>query len=89
VDLSAPAVDVIGAHPLSPTLTARWSGTSFATAMVSGGYALLKQRSPAAGVGAQLGRLETTAVNVDALNAGLSGRIGRGRVNLDAATAAD
>ena len=89
VDLSAPAVDVIGAHPLSPTLTARWSGTSFATALVSGGYALLKQRSPAAEVGAQLERLGTTAVSVDVFNAGLAGKIGRGRVNLDAATAVD
>ena len=87
VDVSAPAVEVVGAHPLSPTLTARWSGTSFATALATGGYALVKQRTPTAEVGTLLERLTTTSTNVDAFNAGFAGKIGRGRLNLDAATA--
>jgi subtilisin family serine protease len=86
VDLSAPAVEVIGAHPLSPTLTARWSGTSFSTALVTGGYALLKQRTPSAEVGTLFERLMLTATNVDGFNVGFAGKIGRGRLNLDAAT---
>ena len=87
VDLSAPAVEVIGAHPLSPSLTARWSGTSFATALVSGGCALVKQRTPAAEVSQIFDRLTATSTNVDAFNSGYAGKIGRGRLNLDAATA--
>lgn len=39
VDLAAPAVQVIAAHPNGRTAYAYWSGTSFSSALVSGGLA--------------------------------------------------
>jgi len=88
VDLCAPGEDLLGAHPRSPTGYARWSGTSFATALVSGGVAVMlgAERVP---YGPVVARLMATAVPVDAVNPGDEGRLGAGRVNLDAATAPD
>jgi subtilisin family serine protease len=79
-------VDVLGAHPLSPSGTARWSGTSFATAIVTGGFALLRERRPGDSSADLLARLVSTGVDVDEVNAPYAGRIGR-RIDLAAATA--
>lgn len=87
VDLCAPATDVIGAHPLSPSGTARWSGTSFATAFATGGFALLREAFPAESAEALRQRLEETSVSVDLQNPPFAGRLGHGRIALGAATA--
>lgn len=44
--IAAPGVDLVGAYPGG--LYARWSGTSFAAAFVSGGIALVVERAPTA-----------------------------------------
>lgn len=87
VDLSAPGVNVVGAHPRSPSGTARWSGTSFATAIVTGGYALLRAQHPETPSADVARILQDTAVGIDPLNPSYSGRLGRGRIDLAAATA--
>jgi hypothetical protein len=86
VDLAAPGVDLIGAFP-SPSGTARWSGTSFSTALVTGGYALLVETHPSLDVEGRLDLLEDTAEPIDALNPRVAGRLGRGRIDLGRATA--
>ncbi len=88
VDLCAPGEDLLGAHPGSPTGYARWSGTSFATALVSGGLAVMfgGVRVPFDPV---VAHVVETAVPVDAANPGYEGKLGSGRLDLDAATAPD
>jgi subtilisin family serine protease len=84
VDLSAPGMDVLGAFP-SASGTARWSGTSFSAAIVSGAAALVFARFPGMDGDQVRQRLEDTAVSVDAMNPAFAGRLGRGRVDLAAA----
>jgi subtilisin family serine protease len=86
VDLCAPGVDLVGAHPLGFRGTARWSGTSFSTALVSGGFALLLERFPADSVEDLRQRAEEEAASIDPLNPGLAGKLGHGRLDADAAT---
>ena len=86
VDLCAPGEDLLGAHPLGPNGTARWSGTSFSTALVSGAFALLRERFPGMSPEALIERLEGTAVSVDGLNPLYADRLGEGRIDVDAAT---
>ncbi len=86
VDVSAPGVDLLGAFPPSPSGVARWSGTSFSTALVSGGFALLRQLDPVGASEDLLKRLGDTALSVDAQNPSYDGRLGKGRIDLAAAT---
>jgi len=86
VDVSAPGVDLLGAFPSSPSGVARWSGTSFSTALVTGGFALLRQLDPAGAFEDLLKRLGDTALSVDAQNPSFAGRLGKGRIDLAAAT---
>ncbi|MCC7139269.1 MAG: S8 family serine peptidase [Planctomycetes bacterium] len=87
VDLCTPGVDVLGAHPRSPTGLARWSGTSFSTAIVTGGFALLRGADGGASSESLLQRLESTSVDVDAVNPLHQGKLGEGMLDLDEATA--
>jgi hypothetical protein len=84
VDLCAPGVDLVGAFP-SPNGTARWSGTSFSAALVSGACALVRSRDPALSPGALFQLLEDTSRDVDPSNPALQGELGRGRLDLAAA----
>jgi thermitase len=86
VDLSAPGEDLLGAHPLSPSGVARWSGTSFATALVSGGFAVLMAGLEPIPYVEHVEWLQETAVPVDDLNPDFAGGLGAGRLDLDAAT---
>ena len=86
VDLCAPGVDLIGAHPLSPSGTARWSGTSFSCALATGCYALVRQWDGRSAALDLVERLEAKATSVSAANPVYGPALGRGRVNADTAT---
>ena len=90
VDLSAPGVALLGAFPeeVFPSGTAIWSGTSFSAALVSGGFALLRELLPFDSGEGLLNRLADTAVPTEALNPTIGSRMGEGRLDLDAATRA-
>ena len=87
VDFVTPGVDLLGAHPRSPSGLARWSGTSFSTALVTGAFALLRGDDAVSSSEDLFDRLAATATSVDALNLPYQGKLGAGRVNLTAATA--
>jgi hypothetical protein len=87
VDLSAPGTDLLGAHPGFATRTARWSGTSFSAALVSGACALVRELGPGLDPQTVQQAVEAASVDVDPLNPAFQGRLGRGRLDLDAATA--
>jgi subtilisin family serine protease len=82
VSLVAPGVEMVGAMPFdfSPSGTARWSGTSFATPVVAGAAALVRSALPGLGADAVRQRLRDTAMPVDPLNPGFAGRLGEGMV---------
>ena len=86
VDLSAPGVDLHGVYPASPG-TAIWSGTSFSTALVAGACALLRELHPTWDLDDVADHLQATAESTSATNPGLDGKLGAGRLDLDAATA--
>lgn len=90
VDLCAPGVELLGAFPddVFASGTARWSGTSFSAALVSGAFALLRELDPSDDAENLLNHLADTAVGVEDLNPQLGGRMGEGRLDLDAATSA-
>ena len=87
VDLSAPGIDLIGAHPAGANGTARWSGTSFSTALVTGCFALLRGSDAVSPSKDLLERLEDTAAGVNGANPLYQGKLGQGRVDVAAATA--
>lgn len=87
VDFVAPGIDLLGAHPRAPSGLARWSGTSFSTALVTGAFALLRGEDAVSPSKDLFERLEDTAVAVDALNPLYVGKLGKGRLDLGAATA--
>lgn len=87
IDLCAPGVDLVGAHPGSLSRTARWSGTSFSTALVSGGAALfLAASQPLPAPGDVVKHLTDHAASLDAANPTIQGMLGKGLLDLEAAT---
>jgi len=87
-DLAAPGEDLLGAHPSSPSGVARWSGTSFASALVSGAFAVVMAGIEPVPYDEYVGLLQGTARAVDDVNPEFAGELGAGCVDLDAATAA-
>lgn len=88
VDLAAPGEDLLGAHPSSPSGVARWSGTSFASALVSGAFAVVMAGIEPVPFRQHVELLEATARSVDDVNPEFARELGAGCVDLDAATAA-
>jgi subtilisin family serine protease len=79
ISVSAPGVDIHSAYPGGTYAT--WEGTSFAAPFVSGEAALVV--SQAGGNARQT--IQSTAVNIDALNPNYSGLLGSGRIDCLAA----
>ncbi len=87
VDLCAPGIDLIGIHPGGVNGTARWSGTSFSAALVTGCFALLRGGDADSDSRDLLRRLEETAASINGVNLPYQGKLGAGRVDVAAATA--
>lgn len=84
-DLSAPGSRVYSSYP--DNRYAFWSGTSFSAAFVSGGAALVQAQHPEWTASQVVTQLKDTAVDVDAVNyPELRGKLGAGRIDLEAAT---
>ncbi len=80
VAVSAPGVGLISTFPGGASGDyALWSGTSFAAPLASGEAALILGAVPRHPD--TRGTIEATAVSVDGVNPGFSGRLGRGRIN--------
>ena len=80
VDLSAPGADLISAYPGEGTAAyASWSGTSFAAPLASAEAALV--RSVDSRGRSVKSTLEGTAINIDEMNQGFAGKLGKGRIN--------
>ena len=89
IDLVAPGVDLLGAHPVAFFRTARWSGTSFSTALVSGAAALFKATVQPLPAPSDVARhLTDHARPVSAANPTIADLLGSGLLDLDAATRA-
>jgi len=83
VSFCAPGVSVIGPWVGDgDDVYARWSGTSFSTAMVSAAAALVLQRSPTFSPKRVKRAIASGAVPVNALNPDYRRRLGRGRLDL-------
>lgn len=88
VSISAPGVDMHGAFPVTDPDTAIWSGTSFSAPIITGAYALVREAHPLMTPDQALAHLQSTSVDISGVNPGLDGKLGAGRIDLDAATAA-
>jgi subtilisin family serine protease len=83
VDVSAPGVGLVSFFPAGAF--APWSGTSFATALVSGEAALLFSDRPGARSDDVVDAIEESAVVIDRLNPAFDGELGSGRIDVQAA----
>ncbi|MCI0490384.1 MAG: S8 family serine peptidase [Blastocatellia bacterium] len=80
VDLSAPGANLISAYPGGGEAAyASWSGTSFAAPLASAEAALVL--SVDARSGSVKSVVEGTAINIDEMNPGFAGKLGKGRIN--------
>jgi subtilisin family serine protease len=88
VDLAAPGVELIGAYPTGDDVAVKWSGTSFSAALVTGGYALVRELYPLVAPFAVTQHLEATSneVALQVANGELASQLGDGLLDLDAAT---
>ena len=85
VDLAAPGVAITSTVPVSGSIYyATWSGTSMAVPFVSGAAALVRQALPDAPPAEVSNQLFQTGRNLDALNPGYEGKLGR-LLDIDAA----
>jgi subtilisin family serine protease len=91
VDVCAPGVGIYSAYPrdqLGQPRFGTWSGTSFATPFVSGeaalAYSIEIRQLRGQSVDPQVVRtaIESSAVNIDSLNPGFAGELGKGRIDV-------
>jgi len=99
VDISAPGVSFMGLTFFNPYQTYEgrpfdsyyegyWDGTSMATAVVSGGFALIKSINPRLSREEAIAIIFNTAKNISRLNPNYLGQLGSGRIDLGAAAQA-
>lgn len=84
VDIAAPGQGITSTFPANGY--AQWSGTSMATAFVSGQAALLRSAQPGLASSAVALVIRGTAQPVDALNPGYQGWLGAGLINVGRST---
>src|SRR6185295_3262455 len=80
VDVTAPGSQLISAFPGDPAGSAayaKWSGTSFAAPFAAAEAALILNVDRSNDV---MRTIEDTALNIDNLNAGFAGKLGKGRI---------
>ncbi|HFE62901.1 MAG TPA: T9SS type A sorting domain-containing protein [Caldithrix sp.] len=90
VDISAPGVNIwstVYKNVSGGYQGSQWSGTSMASPIVAGSYALLKAFFPTRSTTWLEQRLIASADNIDALNPNYAGLLGSGRVNIYSAIA--
>jgi subtilisin family serine protease len=94
ISLSAPGVSFFGLNPYRPGFgggafdtyfNGYWSGTSMATALVSGAAALIKEVNPALNSRDVIDILLRSADDINSTNPDYISRLGEGRLNVDAA----
>ncbi len=85
IDVAAPSVGITSTI-VGPQGNgyASWSGTSMATAFVSGAAALGRQKFPNMSVGALEQRLEATAQDIDSVNPDYKQKLGKGLLDVSA-----
>lgn len=83
VDISAPGSNILSTVPFGNY--AYMSGTSMASPLVSGLLGLMYSYNPGMSKTTILNCLTSTAVNIDGLNPGYTGKLGAGRINAFAA----
>lgn len=85
IDICAPGVNILTIWDGALTVV---SGTSFASGMVAGVAGLVRAGNPAATAEEVVAILESTAVDLDALNPSYAGQLGAGRIDAYAAVSA-
>ena len=82
IDISAPGMSIYSTIHANAGLYASWNGTSMASPVVAGAFALLKAWYPDSSREWLIDRLLGTADNIDAQNPSYNGKLGSGRVNV-------
>ncbi len=82
IDIAAPGVNIHSTIHDNAGSYASWPGTSMASPVVAGSYALLKAWFPDSGNTWLTEKLLSTADNIDDVNASYAGKLGSGRVNV-------
>ncbi len=96
VDIAAPGVSIFSTTVYAPTKYSEgkpfdnyydgyWSGTSMATAIVSGAVALIEEINPGLNRDEVVNILLDNSDNISRLNPDFLGQLGRGRLNIDKA----
>lgn len=82
IDVSAPGMGIYSTIHYNAGAYASWQGTSMASPIVAGSFALLKAWFPAKDRQWLINALLSAADNIDDINPAYSGKLGSGRVNI-------
>ncbi|MEZ4664729.1 MAG: S8 family serine peptidase [Caldilineaceae bacterium] len=86
IEVAAPGESIFSAAP--PSGYAWWSGTSMSAPFVAGQAALIRSVAPTISAGSVVNHIINTVHAIDAVNPGMAGMLGRGRVDIGASLAA-
>ena len=91
IDISAPGVDILSTYhdhnEPNVDYAAYLSGTSMATPLAAGAAALIWSADPSMPASQVWATLRDTADDIDSINGSAAGRLGSGRINVEAALA--
>ena len=85
IDLSAPGIDIPSTSALSDTAYETREGTSFAVPMVAAATALVKLQHPSYSLKQVEACLKSSAEVIDTINPKFFGKLGAGKLNIEAA----